>query len=112
MVLVKVNRVSSYTDPETGKLGKQVELVEVRRRQQAQRGFGEEAQMIQSIMSQLQGFGVMIPQMRDLIVPKITMIISEDEYDMLGIRFEVNDMYELNMKDGAITFTKATESYS
>ncbi|MDG6929114.1 MAG: arcadin 1 [Nitrososphaerota archaeon] len=112
MVLVKVNRGSSYTDPETGKPGKQVELVEVRRRQQPRQPFGEEAQMIQGIMSQLQGFGIMMPQGRDMVMPKVTMIISENEYDLLQVRFEVNDMYELTMKGGSITFTKATEPYA
>jgi hypothetical protein len=109
MVLIKVNRVSSYTDPETGKLGKQIELVEVRRRQPPPRGYGEEAQMVQGILSQLQGFGIPIQGIRDMVIPKMTMILSENEYDLLGVRFEVNDMYELTMRDGSITFAKATE---
>ena len=113
MVLVKVNRVSSHTDMETGKPGKQIELVEVRRRQ-GQRGMpvGEEAQMVQGILSQMQSMGVMMPQMRDLVLTKLTVILSEDEYDLLGIRFEVNDMYELTMKSGTFEFKKATETES
>jgi hypothetical protein len=112
MVLIKVNRVSSYTDPETGKMGKQIELVEVRRRQPPQHGYGEEAQMVQGILSQLQSFGLPVQGMRDIVIPKLTMILSENEYDMLGVRFEVNDMYELSMKDGNVTFSKATEAYT
>jgi hypothetical protein len=113
MVLVKVNRVSSYTDIETGKPGKQIELVEVRRRggqRMGQGHIGEEAQMIQSILSQMQSYGFVVPQARDIVLPKLTIILSEDEYDLLGVRFEVNDMYEMTMKDGSLTFTKATES--
>jgi hypothetical protein len=112
MVLVKVNRVSSHTDMETGKPGKQVELVEVRRRQGQRPGaqYGEEAQMVQGILSQMQSLGVMMPQARDLVLPKLTVILSEDEYDLLGIRFEVNDMYELIMKNGSFEFKKATEA--
>lgn len=112
MVLIKVNRVSSYTDPETGKLGKQIELVEVRRRQSPPRMMGEEAQLIQGIFSQLQSFGIPIQGVRDLVIPKMMIILTENEYDMLGVRFEVNDMYELTMSNGSITFTKATEPYS
>jgi hypothetical protein len=112
MVLIKVNRVSSYTDPETGKLGKQIELVEVRRRETPQRMMGEEAQMVQGILSQLQSFGLPIQGMRELVIPKMTMILTENEYDILGVRFEVNDIYELTMKNGSIIFSKATEPYS
>ncbi|MGA1974587.1 MAG: arcadin 1 [Conexivisphaerales archaeon] len=114
MVLVKVNRVSSHTDMETGKPGKQIELVEVRRRQGQPPGmpYGEEAQMVQGILSQMQNLGVMMPQGRDLVFPKLTVILSEDEYDLLGIRFEVNDMYELSMKNGTFEFKKATETES
>ena len=116
MVLVKVNRVSSYTDVETSKPGKQIELVEVRRRSGQRMGQpgagGEEAQMIQNIFSQMQSFGIMMPQQRDLVLPKLTVILSEDEYDLLGIRFEVNDMYELTMRNGTFEFKKATETTS
>jgi hypothetical protein len=31
---------------------------------------------------------------------------------MLGIRFEVNDVYELEFRDGRISLRKATESSS
>jgi hypothetical protein len=113
MVLVKVNRVSSYTDIETGKPGKQIELVEVRRRSGQRPGvYGEDAQMIQGILSQMQSLGFALPQSRDIILPKITVILTEDEYDLLGVRFEVNDMYELAMKNGSLEFKKATETSS
>ncbi len=111
MVLVSVYRVSSYTDPETGATGKQVELVEVRRRT-TRTGFGlprEDSALLMGIFGQLQNLGI-LPPFRELAIPKIVLYLSEDEYDMLGLRFEVNDVYELEFKNGKITLMKATES--
>jgi len=36
--------------------------------------------------------------------PKITLILSEEEYERLGVRFEVNEEFELEFKDGKISF--------
>lgn len=113
MVLVKVLKISSITDPETGKAGKQVELVEARQRNSP--GFvgvtgsgSDEARLIKNVVNQFKTLGV-FPQMRELTLPKLTLFLTEIEYDMLGIRFEVNDVYELIMKDGAFMLKKSTE---
>lgn len=114
MVLVKVLRISSITDPETGKLGKQIELVEARQRQGVPfigvsgMGGGEEAKLVKSIVDQFRSMGV-FPGGRELTLPKLTLFLTETEYDMLGIRFEVNDIYDLIMKDGAFMMKKTTE---
>ncbi len=109
MVLVKVFRISSFTDPATSMPGKQIELVSVRSRPAGLVGLPqEEAAMLNTLMSQLQG--VLMPFVRDLAMPKIILYLTEDEYEMLGIRFEVNDVYELEFKDGSIHLRKATES--
>ena len=39
----------------------------------------------------------------------MTLFLSESEYDMLAIRFEVNDIFELILKDGAFMLKRATE---
>jgi hypothetical protein len=100
---VKVHRITSINDPVTGLPGKQIELVEVRpRTSDVFSGAGEEAKMIKEILSQFQTLGV-FPSIRDIVLPKLTMFLTEDEYGRLGIRFEVNDTYELILKDGAVS---------
>ena len=112
MVKVRVHRISSVSDPETGQPGKQIELVESRSRTDkglmSGIGGGEEAKLIKGIVSQFQSFGV-FPQMRELVFPKITLFLSEAEYDLLAVRFEVNDTFELIMKDGAFMLKRPTE---
>src|ERR1017187_602799 len=103
MVQVKVHRISSIMDPFTGSPAKQIELVEVRQRSSGQMyGIGgDENRLVQNMVSQLQSMGLM-PQGRELSYPKITMVLTESEYDMFGIRLDVNEIYELEIKGGAI----------
>jgi hypothetical protein len=113
MVLVKVLRISSITDPETRKLGKQIELVEARQRDSSPfvgvTGVGgDEARLVNNIVGQFKSLGI-FPQARDLTLPKLTLFLTETEYDLLGVRFEVNDVYDLIMKDGAFMLKKPTE---
>ena len=105
MVLVKVLRVTSITDPVTGLPGRQIELVEQRQRQFPPRAFGEEGAMVQNIITQLQTSGV-FPAFKDIQIPKLILYLKEDEYSMLGVDFDVNDVYEITMKEGKITFKK------
>ncbi|MDG6915750.1 MAG: arcadin 1 [Nitrososphaerota archaeon] len=109
MVQVKVQRISSVTDPYTGLPAKQIELVEVRQRAttQAYGMGGEENRMVQSMVSQLQGMGLM-PQMREMAFPKITMVLTESEYDMFAMRLDVNEVYELDIRNGTIGLRQAT----
>ncbi|MEM4404764.1 MAG: arcadin 1 [Nitrososphaerota archaeon] len=106
---VRVSRVSSYNDPETGRPGKVIELVEVRRTQQAGAlATGPEEyvmaqRLLQSLMAQLQGMGLMPPQ-RDIILPKITLILTEEEYDLLGVKLEVNEEFDVEFSEGKIVF--------
>lgn len=112
MVLVRVYRISSMRDPETGRRGKIIELVEERKpiRDVGTRALTEDSfmihHMLQDVLSHLQDLGLM-PYIREPVKPKMTLYLSEEEYELLGIRLEVNDVYELEFKDGAITFKKA-----
>jgi hypothetical protein len=110
MVQVRVQRITSITEPETGRPGKQVELVEVKRRgmQNMLNMPTEEAKLIQGILGQFQSMGV-LPIMRELMYPKLTLTLTEDEYDHLGVRFEVNDVYDLELQGEAIRFKRTTE---
>jgi len=110
MVLVRVHRVSSIRDPESGRYGKMIELVEETRLQPAARisGVPQESMMIQSMMQDLarylQSMGFMLGS---TIKPKMTLFLTEEEYEMLGVKLEVNEVYELEFKNGMIVFKKA-----
>jgi len=106
---VKVSRISGVTDPLTGLPAKQIELVEVRdSRRPDMFPASDEARVVQGMVSQLQSMGLM-PQMRDFGFSKILMTLTESEYDMLGIRLDVNEVYDLDIRNGSITLKKVTE---
>ncbi len=106
---VKVNRISSVTDPLTGLPAKQIELVEVRdARRPEMFPASDEGRVVQGMVSQLQSMGLM-PQMRDFGFSKVIMTLTEPEYDMLGMRLDVNEIYELEIKNGSISLKKITE---
>ena len=109
MSRVKVNRISSVTDPLTGLPAKQIELVEVRdSRRPDMFPASDEARVVQGMISQLQSMGLM-PQMREMGYSKIVMTLTESEYDMLGIRLDVNEVYELDIRNGSLSLKKLTE---
>jgi hypothetical protein len=112
VVKVKVNRITSMQDPESGRPGKNIELVQVRQRQQQPMyptAFGGpgDSRMIQDIMSQFQSLGFL--PLAGGNAPKLNLFLSESEYDVLGVRFEVNEVYDLILKDGSIKFSKSLE---
>ncbi len=109
MTKVKVQRISSVTDPLTGLPAKQIELVEVRERgQMSQFAGSEEGRVIQGIITQFQSMGF-VPQVREMGFSKVTMVLTETEYDMLGVRLDVNEVYELEIRNGSLTLKKYTE---
>ncbi|MDG6951305.1 MAG: arcadin 1 [Nitrososphaerota archaeon] len=106
---VKVNRISGVTDPLTGLPAKQIELVEVRdARRPEMFPASDEARVVQGMVSQLQSMGLM-PQMREVGFSKIIMTLTESEYDMFGLRLDVNEIYDLDIRNGSITMKKITE---
>src|ERR1700758_4359675 len=106
---VKVNRISSVTDPLTGMPAKQIELVEVRdNRRPEMFPATDEGKVVQGMVSQLQAMGLM-PQMRELGYSKVIMTLTESEYDMLGMRLDVNEIYELDIRNGSMSLHKVTE---
>jgi len=107
---VRVHRVSSIRDPESGRYGKMIELVEEARLRPAARisGMPQESVMIQSMIQDLtrylQSMGLMFGS---AIKPKMTLFLTEEEYEMLGVKLEVNEVYELEFRNGVIAFKKA-----
>ncbi len=111
-VKVRVYRISSVTDPDTGKPGKSIELVQVKQRQQpffaGGFGTGGESDLVRNIISQFQAMGLPIGP-NPAGTPKLNLFLSESEYDLLGVRFEVNEVYDMILKDGSIRFSKPSE---
>jgi hypothetical protein len=111
-VKVRVFEITSMTDPETGKPGKNIKLVQVKQQRPQQPQMfgpfgGEDSNMLKNIMGQFQSMGL-FPFGRDNM-PKINLFLSEGEYDLLGVRFEVNEVYDMVLKDGTIRFQKPLE---
>ena len=108
MTRVRVQRISSVPDPLTGMPSKQIELVELRERGQVNQFSGtEEGRVIQGIISQFQSMGF-VPQVREMGFAKIVMVLTETEYDMLGVRLDVNETYELEIRNGSLSLKKYT----
>jgi len=107
MVRVRVQRIESIRDPE-GSLGKRIELMEDRViPRMVFRPQTEEARMAQDIMQALQQQLPMIPQQSQFSMPKIILFLTEQEYERLGIDFDVNQVYELELSGQTIRFRKA-----
>ena len=107
MFRVRVNKIESVRDLD-GNLGKRIELIEERRIPQfVVRPKTEEATMVQDVMQALQQQLPMLPMRRQLAIPKIILFLTEQEYESLGIDFDVNQVYEVELKNQSIIFKKA-----
>ena len=106
---VRVQKIESIRDPE-GNLGKRIELIQDRVIPRfAVRPATEEARMIQEVMKGLQQqIPVLAAQKNQFALPKMILFLTENEYEKLGINFDVNQLYELDMSGQAIKFKPAT----
>ncbi|UCH32659.1 MAG: arcadin 1 [Candidatus Bathyarchaeota archaeon] len=108
MVLVRVQRIESIRDPE-GVLGKRIELIEERKIPRFSiQPATEEARMVQSVVQALQQQLPMQTIRTGLNLPKIILFLTEQEYDQLGIKFDVNQVYEIDLSSETIKFSKTT----
>ncbi|MEM2975681.1 MAG: arcadin 1 [Candidatus Bathyarchaeia archaeon] len=106
MVRVRVQRIESIRDPE-GNLGKRIELVEERNIPRfAIRPSTEEGRMVQDVIQALQQQLPMINVQTQFALPKIILFLTEFEYERLGITFDVNQIYEMELVDQTIKFKK------
>jgi len=107
MVRVRVQRIESIRDPE-GNLGKRIELLEDRVIPRfAIKPQSEEARMAQDVLQALQQQMPMFVPQQQMTLPKLIMFLTEEEYEQLGIDFDVNQVYELELSGQAIKFKKA-----
>jgi hypothetical protein len=108
MTRVRVHKIESVRDPE-GNLGKRIELIEDRVIPRfAVRPATEEARMIQEVMKSLQQqLPMLAAQSTQFALPKMILFLTEREYEELGINFDVNQIYELELSGESIKFKKA-----
>jgi hypothetical protein len=102
----RVNKIESTRDLD-GNLGKRIELVEEREiNSYVMRPQSDEAKMAADIMQALQTQMPFLPQRTQIANPKILLFLTEQEYDSLGIDFDVNQVYEIALENQMIKFTK------
>jgi hypothetical protein len=105
MVLVRVFRITSFTAPDTGVPGKQIELVEVKRQPVVTPQYGDDtARIAQSILTQIQSMGIFPPMPREMTYPKVILFLTENEFDQLQVPMNVNDTYELTFEKEKMIF--------
>ena len=106
MFRVRVHKIESIRDLD-GNLGKRIELIEDRQIPRfVVRPQTEEAKVVQDVMQALQQQLPMFPGRAELSVPKIILFLTEQEYESLGIEFDVNQIYEIELENQAIKFKK------
>lgn len=106
MVRVKVQRIESIRDPE-GNLGKRIELIEERTIPKfAIRPSTDEGKLVQEVMQALRQQFPLMPIQTQLSFPKVILFLTEDECERLGIEFDVNQIYEIELEGQAIKFRK------
>ena len=106
MFRVRVNKIESIRDLD-GNLGKRIELVEEREvSPYVLRPQSDEAKVAQDIMQAIQQQMPFLPQRTQMSIPKILLFLTEQEYDNLGINFDVNQLYEVALENQSIEFKK------
>jgi len=106
MFRVRVNKIESIRDID-GNLGKRIELIEDREIPKfVVRPQTEEAKMVQDVMQALQQQLPMFPMRTDVAIPKIILFLTEQEYESLGIEFDVNQVYEIVLENQTLKFMK------
>jgi len=105
---VRVNKIESTRDLD-GNLGKRIELVEEREVSHfVVRPQSDEAKMAQDILQAMQQQMPFLPQRTQLSSPKILLFLTEQEYDDLGIGFDVNQVYEVLLENQSVRFKKVS----
>lgn len=106
MFRIKVNKIESIRDLD-GNLGKRIEFIEDRQISHfAVRPQTEEAKVVQDVLQALQAQMPMFPGRTEFAVPKIILFLTEQEYESLGIDFDVNQVYEIMLENATIRFMK------
>jgi hypothetical protein len=105
MFRVRVHKIESIRDLD-GNLGKRIELIEDRQIPNfVMRPQSEEAKVVQDVMQALQQ-QLPVFSAREMSVPKVILFLTEQEYESLGIEFDVNQIYEIRLESQTLRFMK------
>jgi len=108
MFRVRVHKIESIRDLD-GNLGKRIELIEERQIPRfVVKPQTEEARVVQDVFQALQQQLPMFPSKGEVAIPKLTLFLTEQEYESLGIDFDVNQTYEITLENQAINFKKTS----
>jgi hypothetical protein len=66
----------------------------------------EEGRMVQDVVQALQQQLPVMGPHTNIAFPKIVLFLTEEEYDQLGIIFDVNQIYEIELTNQTIKFKK------
>jgi hypothetical protein len=107
MFRVRVNKIESIRDLD-GNLGKRIELLEEREIPRfAVRPQSEEGQVVQDVLQAMQQQMPMFAPRTQFAIPKIILFLTEQEYESLGIEFDVNQVYDITLENQSVRFKKA-----
>jgi hypothetical protein len=108
MFRVRVHKIESIRDLD-GNLGKRIELIEERKLPHfVVRPQTEEAKVMQDVLQALQQQLPMFPARGEIAIPKIILFLTEQEYESLGIGFDVNQTYDVVLENQTIKFKKVS----
>lgn len=108
MFRVRVNKIESIRDLD-GNLGKRIELIEERHIPRfVVRPQTEEAKVVQDVLQALQQQMPIFPAKTQFRIPKLILFLTEQEYESLGITFDVNQVYEVTLENQTIKFRKTS----
>ncbi|MGB9740611.1 MAG: arcadin 1 [Candidatus Bathyarchaeia archaeon] len=108
MFRVRVHKIESIRDLD-GNLGKRIELIEERKLPHfVVRPQTEEAKVVQDVLQSLQQQLPIFPARTEFAVPKIILFLTEQEYESLGIDFDVNQTYDVALENQTIKFKKVS----
>ncbi|TET65547.1 hypothetical protein E3J49_01445 [Candidatus Bathyarchaeota archaeon] len=106
MFQVRVHKIESIRDLD-GNLGKRIELIEERQIPRfVVRPRTEEAKVVQDVLQTLQQQMPIPLARKQFATPKIILFLTEQEYESMGINFDVNQIYEITLENRTINFTK------
>jgi hypothetical protein len=105
---VTVQRIESIKDP-AGNLGKRVELVEENVVPSfAIRPPSEEARIMQDVFKAIQQQIPVFGGKAQINSPKIILFLTEQEYEALDVKFDVNQVYDIELSKQALKFRKVS----
>lgn len=106
MFRVRVHKIESIRDMD-GNLGKRIELIqEVDVPRLPVRPRTEEAKVVQDVLQAVQQQIPIVSAKKRFAAPKIILFLTEQEYENLGISFDVNQVYKITLGDQTVKFKK------